>query len=195
MNGFFRRKLGELLVVGFAVAAGLPAAVAGEAFPGTDPVTSYRIGNYRGTPPASVPGGTAVDSAEARKLQAEGVAFIDVFGVPGVEPDPLSHEWVFETPHDTISGGIWVPNIGTGTLNITMDGYFRDELKLAVGPPPGKPVLFYCQRGCWMSWNAAKRAASWGYTSVYWYPDGTDGWKDNGWPLIPAANPRPVDID
>jgi rhodanese-related sulfurtransferase len=28
-----------------------------------------------------------------------------------------------------------------------------------------------------MSWNAAKRAASWGYRRVYWYRDGTDGWE------------------
>ena len=28
-----------------------------------------------------------------------------------------------------------------------------------------------------MSWNAAKRAAIWGYTQVYWYRDGMDGWE------------------
>jgi rhodanese-related sulfurtransferase len=28
-----------------------------------------------------------------------------------------------------------------------------------------------------MSWNATKRAAGWGYTQLYWYRDGTDGWE------------------
>ena len=31
-----------------------------------------------------------------------------------------------------------------------------------------------------MSWNAAKRALSWGYSNVAWYPDGTDGWRTPG---------------
>ena len=171
------------------------AGTAAETVAGTDPVTGYRVGNYRGTPPASVPGGTTLDSAGAQRLHKDGVAFIDVFGVPGVEPDPLGGTWVFETPHETIPGSIWVPNIGTGTLNITMDEYFRAQLKKAAGPPPGKPVVFFCQRDCWVSWNAAKRAASWGYGSVFWYPDGTDGWRESGWPMSAAVNPEPVDVD
>jgi len=27
-----------------------------------------------------------------------------------------------------------------------------------------------------MSWNAAKRALGFGYETVYWLPEGTDGW-------------------
>jgi rhodanese-related sulfurtransferase len=27
-----------------------------------------------------------------------------------------------------------------------------------------------------MSWNAAKRALSLGYSNVAWYPEGTEGW-------------------
>ena len=37
--------------------------------------------------------------------------------------------------------------------------------------------MIYCQADCWMSWNAAKRALSYGYTNVAWYPDGTEGWE------------------
>ena len=58
------------------------------------------------------------------------------------------------------------------------------------GPTKGRrdaPVVFYCLANCWMSWNAAKRAASWGYTRVYWYRDGTDGWEAAGLPLAAAA--------
>jgi PQQ-dependent catabolism-associated CXXCW motif protein len=43
-------------------------------------------------------------------------------------------------------------------------------------------VVFYCLADCWMSWNAAKRAASWGYREVLWYRDGTDGWEAAGLP-------------
>jgi PQQ-dependent catabolism-associated CXXCW motif protein len=47
-------------------------------------------------------------------------------------------------------------------------------------------VVFYCLADCWMSWNAAKRAAAWGYTRVYWYRDGTDGWAAAKLPLVEA---------
>ena len=42
-----------------------------------------------------------------------------------------------------------------------------------------------------MSWNAAKRAISYGYSNVHWYPEGTDGWAEAGLPLA-GAEPVPV---
>jgi rhodanese-related sulfurtransferase len=43
-----------------------------------------------------------------------------------------------------------------------------------------------------MSWNAAKRAMTLGYTDVAWYRDGTDGWTAKGFPTEerqPATRP------
>jgi hypothetical protein len=40
-----------------------------------------------------------------------------------------------------------------------------------------------------MSWNAAKRAQSFGYTQFNWYPEGTDGWEAAG---LPLEEKRPV---
>jgi hypothetical protein len=34
------------------------------------------------------------------------------------------------------------------------------------GGNEGKSVAFYCKADCWMSWNAAKRAISYGYRDV-----------------------------
>jgi rhodanese-related sulfurtransferase len=34
-----------------------------------------------------------------------------------------------------------------------------------------------------MSWNAAKRALQTGYTNVIWYPEGTEGWSEENYPL------------
>ena len=31
-----------------------------------------------------------------------------------------------------------------------------------------------------MSWNAAKRILTYGYSNVAWYPEGTDGWERAG---------------
>jgi rhodanese-related sulfurtransferase len=40
-----------------------------------------------------------------------------------------------------------------------------------------------------MSWNAVKRAASWGYTQLYWYRDGIDAWEAA---KLPTENAEPV---
>ena len=54
-------------------------------------------------------------------------------------------------------------------------------------------MVFYCDANCWMSWNAAKRAMEeLGYSRVYWYPEGVQGWKRAGQPLVTAeALPMP----
>ena len=73
-----------------------------------------------------------------------------------------------------------------------MDDYFRTGLEKATGGDKAKPLVFYCLRDCWMSWNAAKRAIAVGYRDVSWYPDGTDGWSEAGHPLEnrkPEARP------
>jgi rhodanese-related sulfurtransferase len=45
-----------------------------------------------------------------------------------------------------------------------------------------------------MSWNAAKRVLAMGYSHVIWYPDGTDGWQEEGLPLEDVQPmPRPAD--
>ena len=41
-----------------------------------------------------------------------------------------------------------------------------------------------------MSWNATKRAASYGYSQVYWYRDGTTGWETERLPTA-EATPEP----
>ena len=48
----------------------------------------------------------------------------------------------------------------------------------------------YCLADCWMSWNAAKRALSYGYSNVAWYPEGTDGWQHADLPLA-ESQPEP----
>ena len=50
-------------------------------------------------------------------------------------------------------------------------------------------MVIYCLRDCWMSWNAAKRALSYGYPNVAWYPDGTDGWERAS---LPVEDTQPV---
>ena len=49
-----------------------------------------------------------------------------------------------------------------------------------------RTLVIYCKAGCWMSWNAAKRAIAYGYSNVLWFPDGTDAWAAAGLPTEPS---------
>jgi rhodanese-related sulfurtransferase len=43
-----------------------------------------------------------------------------------------------------------------------------------------------------MSWNAAKRVLTYGYSNVAWYPEGTDGWTFYDLPVAESQpEPRP----
>ena len=80
-----------------------------------------------------------------------------------------------------------MPNVGFGELSPDFTDYFRDELAKLTGGDKNRPVVFYCEANCWMSWNAAKRAlVELGYTSVYWYPEGIQGWQKSGQQMIEA---------
>ena len=58
------------------------------------------------------------------------------------------------------------------------------------GGDKAKPLLFFCLRNCWMSWNTAKRALSYGYTNVLWFAEGTDAWQEIGQPIA-ELKPEP----
>lgn len=165
---FARRKLlfGFALLAGVAVGAQVPEP------------EGYRMDDYRAPTPQTVPGGTMLSTDAARKLWESGAAvWIDVLPAPRrPENLPASTLWM-PLPHRDIPGSIWLPDIGRGALSAELEGYFRHHLEAAAAGRKDAAIVFYCLADCWMSWNAAKRAASWGYTRVYWYPDGTDGWE------------------
>ncbi len=76
---------------------------------------------------------------------------------------------------------MWLPNVGLGILPADLRDHFAAVLERLTGSDHSKPLVFFCNRDCWMSWNAAKRALrELGYRNVYWYPEGVDGWKEAG---------------
>ena len=131
-----------------------------------------------------------VDVDAAHALWYSGaVAFIDVLPrAPRPEGLPEGTIWR-DRPHASIPGAVWLPNTGYAALDPGTLAYLRDRLAAATGP--AAPVLFFCRRDCWMSWNAANRALELGYARVFWYPDGTDGWEANGWALDLAEPATP----
>jgi PQQ-dependent catabolism-associated CXXCW motif protein len=165
-------RAGRCLFFGFAFIANLVA----HAQP-SEP-EGYRMDDYRAPTPATVAGGVVLDTDAAHELWESGAAvWIDVLPAPRrPENLPASALWM-PLPHRDIPGSLWLPDIGRGALSPELEGYFRDHLEAATKGRGDAPVVFYCLADCWMSWNAAKRAACWGYTRIYWYRDGTDGWE------------------
>ena len=86
--------------------------------------------------------------------------------------------------HRTLPGSVWWPEVGRGALSPEVEQRFRD--RLAQAAMPGQTVVFFCLSDCWMSWNAARRAGSYGLQAA-WYPEGVDGWARAGLPLQEVA--------
>jgi PQQ-dependent catabolism-associated CXXCW motif protein len=152
----------------------------------------YRMGTYRAPVPATLAGGTVVSTDQARALVEAGeVVLIDVQLRPR-KPKNLTAGTIWRLRlRNNIPGSAWLANTGAGVLAEPMERYFRDNLARLSQGDKARAMLFYCQANCWMSWNAAKRAISYGYSRVYWYPEGTDGWIAAG---LPTETSEPVPL-
>src|SRR6516165_11039130 len=123
-----------------------------------------------------------------------GAAFVDVLPHPPRPANlPPGMIW-YEKPHMDIPGSIWLPDTGYGALASSTERYLRDGLTRITQGDQSRWLVVYCQKDCWMSWNAAKRALAMGYKNVAWYPDGTDGWQASGLP-VQQAEPAPGDAE
>jgi PQQ-dependent catabolism-associated CXXCW motif protein len=153
----------------------------------------YRIAAFMAPVPQSLPGAVTVGTTVVRAiLEAGGAALVDVLPAPN-RPEGLPPTALWMPPERrNIPGSAWLPNVGYGRLSDELEGYFRDNLGRLTGGSLDTKIVIYCLADCWMSWNAARRAVSYGYTAVYWYPDGTTGWEAAGLPLETGV-PVPMD--
>jgi PQQ-dependent catabolism-associated CXXCW motif protein len=175
----------------FALSLVLGTLVFGQAVRAADVTEpdSYRTDGYRSPTPATLRGAKVITTEEAEAIWTSGDGvFVDVLPraprPPGLPPGTIWRE----KPHLNIPGSIWLPDTGYGALAVMTETYLRTNLERASGGDRNKLFVFYCLRNCWMSWNAAKRALAMGYTSVAWYPEGTDGWEDA---LLPLKESKP----
>jgi PQQ-dependent catabolism-associated CXXCW motif protein len=153
----------------------------------------YRIAEFRAPVPQSTPSASTLTTKQLQRLmQEKPLLLIDVLPTPVKPKDrPNTLLWLPPARHN-IPGSHWLPNVGFGGLSDDLDRYFRESLQRLSRGDKATGLVIYCLADCWMSWNAAKRAAEeYGYTNVYWYPDGTTGWEAAGLPLEPSA-PRPI---
>jgi PQQ-dependent catabolism-associated CXXCW motif protein len=158
----------------FVMLALVPPASAAPAEP-----PSYRLDAYQAPVPATLNGQPALTVAQARALwEGRQALFLDVLPHAS-RPESLAPGTVFlEKPHISIKGAIWLPEVGRGELSAQTETYFRQSLSALTGGDFSRKIVIFCKRDCWMSWNAARRAQSYGYSQVLWYAEGIEGWRE-----------------
>ncbi len=178
-----------LVLAAFALAA---QAFAEEWVPEPD---GYRAENYRAPVPATLAGARVLSTVEAETIwRTKTGVFIDVLPrAPKPKNLPDGTVWR-DKPRFNIPGSVWLPDTGYGALAGPTEDYLQQGLARAAGGSKATLLVIYCQADCWMSWNAAKRALSYGYSNVAWYPEGTEGWGSANLPLTESQpEPRPGD--
>ncbi|MNJ61718.1 hypothetical protein D3C77_575230 [compost metagenome] len=103
----------------------------------------------------------------------------------------LAGQFIDNEAHANLPGSVWLANTGDGSLTPLWADYFSENLARITEGDLQRPLVFYCRSDCWLGWNATRRARALGYTDLYWYRDGIDGWEQAGLPLHPAT-PEPV---
>jgi PQQ-dependent catabolism-associated CXXCW motif protein len=151
----------------------------------------YRMDDYRAPVPATLAGARVLTTGEVEAIwRAKTGAFIDVLPRPP-KPKNLPPGTIWrDKPRFNIPGSVWLPDTGYGRLASATEDYLRRGLARASDGDRAALLVIYCQADCWMSWNAARRVLSYGYSNVAWYPEGTDGWKRANLPVA-AAKPEP----
>jgi len=145
--------------------------------------SGYWTGPIDAPVPATLSGGTVIHSAHQLRtlLRQGGAVIVDVSNAPR-RPENLAPgaPWL-PLPHHAIPGSLWIPGVGLGEIPVSVDDFYRQRLAAATNEHLARPLIVYCHKTCWLSWNAAKRAISYGYRNVYWYPYGIEGWKAAGY--------------
>ena len=187
-----RRRLpgaGRFLAVAVAIWFGcLPSAFADNESCVREEPPGYRMSDFRAPVPCTLAGATVVSTETLRRrIERDPPLLVDVLPSPR-RPEGLPEGTPWLPPgRRNIPGTVWLPNTGFGELPVEEETYLRANLERLTGGDRSRPLVIYCLADCWMSWNAARRAVEWGYTSVIWYPDGTDGWGAAGLPLAESS--------
>ena len=146
----------------------------------------FKTEDYRSPVPDTVAGATVVHAQDIQALQQRGAVLIDVLPAPRRPPSMRPDmPWLPPSRRD-LPGSLWWPDIGRGELSPALEARLHDRLNQVATAHPGALIVFYCMADCWLSWNAAKRAAGYGFTAG-WFPDGADGWEKAGRPMQDAT--------
>lgn len=161
------------LAFGLALAAAAPA-------PPPEP-DGFWSGPMHGAAPATITGGSVIDAkALAALIDTSRPVLIDV-AAEEQKPAGMPADALWRPIHRSVPGSVWFPGAGEGSLTPQLEALLLSRIDLLTGGVKTRPVVSFCHRDCWASWNAAKRLVRAGYTRVYWFPDGAEGWQDAGY--------------
>lgn len=141
---------------------------------GVQPTQQLHSGAMHGPTPNSIPGARTITTAEVFQMVMGGQPYL-LFDVLGGD--------------QTLPGAI-------PAVNASQPGSFQDQTQQGFGQflqqvtngQQNAPLIFYCaSTQCWMSYNAALRAANLGYRNVLWYRGGLEAWSYAGLPTMPAG--------
>lgn len=150
----------------------------------------YRIQRYRSPTPEHSKFATTLSTEDVQTLLVEQPQAI----LLDVQPLPWNGLFIHKkVRRKHIPGSVWLPNVGLGELEDDWSDYFSHHLSKLTKGNKQTPIVLYCRADCWMSWNAIKRAAEWGYNNLYWFRDGTDAWRENELEMV-IAEPEPFPI-
>lgn len=145
---------------------------------GVPPTAQLKSGGMHGPTPNQLPGGRLITTPELVQLlqnPGSGALVFDVLGGPQMLPNAIPV----------------VPASQGGSFDDQVQREFGQYLQQVTQGRKDRPMVFYCQSSqCWMSYNAALRAANLGYSNVLWYRGGIEAWQQAGGPLVPAGGQR-----
>jgi PQQ-dependent catabolism-associated CXXCW motif protein len=153
----------------------------------------YWEGNVDAPTPSTLHGGRVIHVEEVEALLRQGKAVvIDVSNTPRRPAELAPGAPWLPLAHRALPDALWLPGVGAGALIREVDDFYRRRLERATAGNVDVPLVVYCHENCWLSWNAAKRAIGYGYRSVFWFPDGIEGWTAAGRQTKVAAPEGPA---
>jgi PQQ-dependent catabolism-associated CXXCW motif protein len=168
------------LIAGMALVLALAQGPAGAAEPPAPPQPEgYWTGPAHGRTPAGLTGAAVLGaSALGRLIEEERPLLLDV-AAADQKPPGMPDDRPWRPIHRSIPGSVWMPGAGAGRLDPADEDRLRTRVAALVGARRDRPIVTFCHRDCWASWNAAKRLVQQGYTRIFWFPGGVEGWQDS----------------
>ena len=161
-------------LMGAAAMAEVPSAVAPGHVP--EPAGLYQ-GAMHGYTPNTITGGTVLDTAQLVALiDTQHPLLLDV-SEKDRKPPSMDKDMIWLPNHRSLPGAVFLQGGGKGEPDVGYAEAFKTRVAALAGGDKAKPIVTFCHPDCWGSWNAAKRLIEDGYTKVYWFPEGTEGWE------------------
>lgn len=166
---------GLICAAALALIAG--GALAAERGPAPPQPAGYWTGPTRGRTPDGLEGARVLDAAALSALiAAEKPLMLDVAAADVKPADMPAERW--RPIHRSVPGSTWLPGAGQAISDPAVEARLAARIGELTGGRRDRPVVTFCHRDCWASWNVAKWLLRHGYTRVHWFSDGVEGWQE-----------------